>query len=243
MQAIEAFRRVRSGGTRAVLVAVYGNRAYEDALVELRDTVVQAGFVPVAAATFVGEHSFSGGAVPLAQGRPDEADIAKASAFGRMVRERLAYTGSVREAALLKVPGNIPYRERMTLPLKMLPGTADDLCTGCGVCLERCPRGRSTWRASDHDRQGRLHPLLRLREELSHRGEATGRSGVPGGSGESSAFCAATGRSRNSSSPAKFPPLERPQSAAFPGDSVRTAWYGAGEGRWPPRGRNPRHLR
>ena len=116
----------------------------------------------------------------LAQGRPDQADIAKASAFGRMVRERLAYTGSVREAALLKVPGNIPYRERMTL--KMLSGTADDLCTGCGVCLERCPGGDPHGGRQDHDRQGRLHPLLRLREELSHRGEATGRSGVPGGS-------------------------------------------------------------
>ena len=41
--------------TPAVLVVVYGNRAYDDALLELSDIATGAGFVPLAAGAFVGE--------------------------------------------------------------------------------------------------------------------------------------------------------------------------------------------
>ena len=46
---------VKGTGQKAVLVVVYGNRAYDDALRELRDLALELGFVPVAAAAFVGE--------------------------------------------------------------------------------------------------------------------------------------------------------------------------------------------
>ena len=52
-------RRLMAYGTPAVLVVTYGNRAYEDALLELSDIVSEVGFKPIAACAFVGEHSFS----------------------------------------------------------------------------------------------------------------------------------------------------------------------------------------
>jgi hypothetical protein len=57
----------------AVVVAVYGNREYEDALLELKIFAEAAGFRPIAAGVFLGEHSFSTQDMPIAAGRPDAA--------------------------------------------------------------------------------------------------------------------------------------------------------------------------
>ena len=45
--------------TPTVCVVVYGNRAYENALLELKDTVTKSGCIPIAGAAYIGEHSFS----------------------------------------------------------------------------------------------------------------------------------------------------------------------------------------
>ena len=64
----------------AVAVVVYGNRDYDDALLELRDWCVAHGFVPVAGAAFIGEHSYSRPDRPIAGGRPDNPDLHKPGA-------------------------------------------------------------------------------------------------------------------------------------------------------------------
>lgn len=126
--------------TPVVLVAVYGNRAYEDALVELKDLAEAAGFTPVAAGTFIGEHSFASVTAPIAPGRPDEKDLEEATAFGRRIRNKLEETRSLEGILPLQVPGNFPYRERTAMP-KGSPMTREDLCTLCGTCAEACPTG------------------------------------------------------------------------------------------------------
>ena len=45
--AVQRLAAVKGNGARAVLVCVYGNRAYEDTLVELADTAKEAGFLTV----------------------------------------------------------------------------------------------------------------------------------------------------------------------------------------------------
>jgi len=121
----------------AVILVVYGNRAFEDALVELKDMAVAQGFRPVAAAAFVGEHSFSTGDTPIAQGRPDEADLSKAAAFGLQVKRKL---GTIRgEIPDLSVPGNRPYRERSSPSEGMSPETDPARCILCGACAKACP--------------------------------------------------------------------------------------------------------
>ena len=88
--ALERMEGIRGEGTPAVVIAVYGNRAFEKAAAELADFVRARGFVPVAAAAFVGEHSYSTERTPIAAGRPDGQDLAAAEAFGRAVRRKLA---------------------------------------------------------------------------------------------------------------------------------------------------------
>ena len=48
---------LKGNGARAVLLVVYGNREYEDTLLELSDVMEAAGFSPVAAVAAVAEHS------------------------------------------------------------------------------------------------------------------------------------------------------------------------------------------
>ena len=52
--AVERLTRLNGHGARAILVCVYGNRAYEDTLVELEDAAKQAGFRVIAAVAAVG---------------------------------------------------------------------------------------------------------------------------------------------------------------------------------------------
>ncbi len=75
------------GGALAVPVVLYGNRNFDDALIELRNILEEQGFHTVAGAAFIGEHSFSR---VLAAGRPDEADLDVAVEFGKAVAEKIA---------------------------------------------------------------------------------------------------------------------------------------------------------
>lgn len=65
---------VHGNGARAVLVCVYGNRAFEDTLVELEDVAKHAGFRVIAAVAAIAEHSI---ARQFAAGRPDAQDAAQ----------------------------------------------------------------------------------------------------------------------------------------------------------------------
>jgi ferredoxin/menaquinone-dependent protoporphyrinogen IX oxidase len=132
---VERLRQLDGKGRPAVLIVVYGNRAYEDALLELADEALAAGFRPVAAAAFIGEHAYSTAARPIAQGRPDGADLAQAFRFGGQVAERMRRGdwGSTP----LALPGARPGRA----PLGVAPAVDENLCVTCGACGAVCPTG------------------------------------------------------------------------------------------------------
>ena len=136
--AASRLRRIRGGGAPAVIVVVYGNRAYEDALLELRDLALEAGFKPVAAAAFIGEHSFSSSATPIAAGRPDADDLRKARQFGKAVRHKMRNIQALDDMSPLRVPGGFPYKERRTLS-EVSPVTLEAACVKCGLCVSACP--------------------------------------------------------------------------------------------------------
>ena len=73
-------------GALAVPVVLFGNRNFDDALIELRDLLEQRGYHTLAGAAFVGEHAFSR---TLAAGRPDSADLDQAQRFARAVADKL----------------------------------------------------------------------------------------------------------------------------------------------------------
>jgi ferredoxin len=136
-QAVEALQHMEGRGTPAVVVVVYGNRAYEDALLELIDLSRRTGFVPIAGAAFVGEHSFSNPVTPIAVGRPDSEDLAEAEGFGKIVRARVEAVATPKDFAPFRVPGNFPYRNREQRVAS--PETVMDLCIRCKRCQEVCP--------------------------------------------------------------------------------------------------------
>lgn len=132
--AAQQFSRLTGGGQPAILLLSYGNRHYDDALLELRDTAAASGFVPVGAGAFIAEHSFSTVEFPMAAGRPDAGDFRVAEDFGRNVGQRL--TSGARPLGTL--PGTFPYKAYPDMRRAPL-STAD--CTCCGTCVGSCPTG------------------------------------------------------------------------------------------------------
>ena len=137
-EAIQRLKRVKATGTPAVIVVLYGNREYEDGLLELRNLVLGTGFLPFAGAAFIGEHSYATKTHPIANGRPDGEDLRKALDFGKMIMENITGIHSMNEILPLRVPGNVPYRERGKMP-QSSPVTQSALCTLCEACTPICP--------------------------------------------------------------------------------------------------------
>ena len=136
--AIERLRTIKADRTPAVVVVVYGNREFEDALLELSNLVSELGFVPVAAGAFIGEHSFSTSAAPIAVGRPDGADLERARSFGAAVKEKLIGLSPGQVGRGVTLPGRFPY-EGGPRAMSVAPSTKEDRCTLCGVCAGVCP--------------------------------------------------------------------------------------------------------
>lgn len=151
--AVKRLETLRGAGTPTVIIAVYGNRAFEKAVAELAELAARQGFVPVAAAAFVGEHSYSTDANPIAAGRPDAQDLAAAAAFGAAVRKKLdAGDLAPIDARKLKdvrtpllpmlrfIRFVVGYRRRQKKnPVVFLPAGNADRCTHCGRCAAICP--------------------------------------------------------------------------------------------------------
>ena len=133
--AIERFKQIKGAGTPAVCLAVYGNRAYEDALLELTDTARQNGFIPFAAAAALAQHSIMRS---VAAGRPDETDKQHLEAFAQRVWAKLQQAPDAAALSVPAVPGKHPYK-----PFKAVGFVpqASAACTRCGRCAARCPSG------------------------------------------------------------------------------------------------------
>ena len=138
--------KIVGGGALAVPVVLFGNRAYDDALMELRNILAADGLHPVAAAAFVGEHSFSR---TLGQGRPNENDEALMDEFAAKTADLVRRLPAAPEKPVA-VGGQEPLRpyytprDRAGNPiniLKVKPKTDITRCGGCGLCAEICPMG------------------------------------------------------------------------------------------------------
>lgn len=122
----EKIKTLAGEGKKAVTIAVYGNRAYEDALLEMNDILMQGGFTVIAAAAFVAQHSI----VPeVGAGRPDSEDRKEIRAFAEAVKNSTS-------AENIHVPGNRPYRPGMNVQVAPLSLPS---CTACGACAKICP--------------------------------------------------------------------------------------------------------
>ncbi len=123
--AIERLKQIAGNGASCTLVCVYGNRAYEDTLVEMEDAAKGCGFRVIAAIAAVAEHSIIS---KYAANRPDASDEAQLAQFADRI---LRKTG---EAA--SIPGNRPYKKSGGGGLVPKAGKG---CVKCGLCAAKCP--------------------------------------------------------------------------------------------------------
>lgn len=137
----EWLNTIEADNTPTVCVVVYGNRAYENALLELKDIVSSRGCVPIAGAAYIGEHSFSDAGTPVALGRPDADDLRHAAEFGRKIREKLRSVHGISGLSVVEVPGSYPYEGITKLWDVDFIAVNKSLCEQCGTCAEVCPVG------------------------------------------------------------------------------------------------------
>lgn len=125
--------KFKSNGAPAIVVCVYGNRAYEDALLELRNRVETNGFKVVAAGSFIARHSIF---PAVAAQRPDESDKSILREFGTQCAALLSKLETGGAWPRLNVKGNQPYRQPGSIPLHP---TGNRRCNGCTACVKLCP--------------------------------------------------------------------------------------------------------
>lgn len=134
---------IKGNGALAIPIVVYGNRNYDDALIELNDILKFNGFKIIASGAFIGEHSFS---KILGYNRPDENDMAIVNDFASKIYAKLTNEYKFESVS---VKGSNPYREyykpknKEGIPVdirKVTPKT-NTKCDDCKLCVSVCPMG------------------------------------------------------------------------------------------------------
>ena len=128
--AAERIKKLRGDSTPCVLLAVYGNRDFDDALLELYGLVKEQGFEPIGAGAFIAEHTFSH---QIGTNRPDLSDLEQVTLFAKKVLKQFE---DKKILAKENLPGNIPYKEASKAPIVPL---VKDSCVACGLCAQKCP--------------------------------------------------------------------------------------------------------
>lgn len=129
--ATERLAKINGNQAQCVVICVYGNRAYEDTLLELSDIAKQSNFKVVAAISAIAEHSIMH---QYATGRPDHKDKDELRNFARKILKKFKNFNA--DTSTFQIPGNRPYKKSGGGGL--IP-KANDKCVNCGLCAERCP--------------------------------------------------------------------------------------------------------
>lgn len=150
-------RSFEGNGTLAVAVSVFGNRNYDDGLMELALLLENHGFCVAAAAAAAARHAFSD---DIGAGRPDKQDEEELRVFARRAAEKIKeFSGEEKivngnksscGVSALQITGHNPVGPYYTplradgQPAKFLkakPVTDENLCNRCGTCVQVCPMG------------------------------------------------------------------------------------------------------
>lgn len=128
----EIFNRLKGNNAPTIAIVTYGNRDYGDALLELKDSLIESGMKVISGAAIVAEHCLNKN---VATNRPDEKDDVKILEYAMRINEKINTTQTLETLPDIHVKGNFPYS-----PIKpnQVP-TGDEKCIACGLCKEACP--------------------------------------------------------------------------------------------------------
>ncbi len=126
----ESFSRLKGNNAVAIAVVVYGNRDYDDALLEVTDILNNKDFRIVGAGAFIGQHSIF---PKVGAGRPDLNDGQELLHFGKACRKAI----DENIFRNLKIKGNHPYKNFAGVPIHPKGNSAK--CVRCGKCVSCCP--------------------------------------------------------------------------------------------------------
>lgn len=125
---IPKLSKLKGNGIKAMIVTAYGNRAFDDTLLELKDTMESCGFICSCAVAAVTRHSV----LPkYGKGRPDSADRKELKQFSVKCKAIIEKSSST-----VIVSGNKPYRNYVSIPIKP---KGNKQCINCGICYQKCP--------------------------------------------------------------------------------------------------------
>lgn len=129
--AIDRLKKIKGNGIKTIIIAVYGNRAYEDTLIEMYDEAIADGFNVIGAISAVAEHSI---VRKYAKNRPDNDDEKQLKQFANKIKEKLNNS----EETKPNIPGNRPYK--IYKGIGLIPKTTKK-CNKCYLCAKKCPVG------------------------------------------------------------------------------------------------------
>lgn len=128
--AAEKVKLLKGNNTPAIAIVVFGNRAYEDAMIELTDIMTENGFNVYGAGAFIARHSI----IPeVAKNRPDEVDKKVIKSFTEKCLSKIENS----DTEPYSIRGAHPYRD-YAFPIQFKPKTNSN-CTKCGKCVDICP--------------------------------------------------------------------------------------------------------
>ena len=170
----ESLTHLKGKNTPAIAVVVYGNREYDDALLELKNRLEANGFFVVGAGAFIARHSIF---PEVAADRPDDSDLKVIEEFTKRCLEKLEALTSPSDLSPLDIKGNFPYKEVKSVPMKPSSGdncsvcgtcadisgrsdyptdvstsTDENLCISCGACVSVCPDESRQYRGADYEK-------------------------------------------------------------------------------------------
>ena len=132
---LQSIMNLKGNNTPAIISCVYGNRDYDDALLELRNEMEARGFKIVSASAFVARHSIF---TQIAKDRPNSDDMAQVSQFAIRSKSIIESLDDFSLLQQIDVKGNMPYKVFNQLPMYPM---GNENCVECGVCASKCPVG------------------------------------------------------------------------------------------------------
>ena len=131
--AVDVLNKFKGNKTPAIIACIYGNREYDDALLELKDILQANAFSVISAGAFIAQHSIF---PTVGTSRPDEKDKKIITLFGEKSAVLVSLLENANNLPDINVKGNRPYKKPGKVPLTP---KADKKCNKCGTCVNLCP--------------------------------------------------------------------------------------------------------